>query len=129
LRPELYACGVDCVGISNLLTFLNTIPPYLTSYMEMLHEMVGHPERDRELLAAVSPVFHADKIRAPLFIAQGARDSRVNMGESDQMVAALRARGIHVPYLLKEDEGHGFGKHENRFEFYRAVERFLAEHL
>ena len=77
------------------------------------------------MLRAISPVFHADKIKAPLLIAQGARDPRVNKAESDQMVAALAARGIQVEYLVKDNEGHGFRNEENRFEFYEAMERFL----
>ncbi len=127
--PELYACGVDYVGVSNLFTFMKTIPPYWKPMLDMLHEMVGDPEQDKELLAAVSPVLHADKIRAPLFIAQGAKDPRVNKDESDQMVAALKKRGIDVEYMVKENEGHGFHNEENRFEFYEAMERFLDKHL
>jgi len=127
--PELYACGIDYVGVSNLFTFLNTIPPYWKPHLDMWHEMVGHPERDKALLEAASPALHADKIRAPLLIAQGAKDPRVNVNESDQMVAALKKRGIAVEYILKENEGHGFHNEENRFEFYEAMERFLAKHM
>jgi dipeptidyl aminopeptidase/acylaminoacyl peptidase len=127
--PGLYACGIDYVGVSNLFTFLNTIPPYWKLGLDMWHEMVGHPERDKALLEAASPVFHADKIRAPLLIAQGAKDPRVNVDESDQMVAALKKRGVAVEYILKDNEGHGFHNEENRFEFYEAMERFLAKHL
>jgi dipeptidyl aminopeptidase/acylaminoacyl peptidase len=127
--PELYACGIDYVGVSNLFTFLNTIPPYWKPELEMWHEMVGHPERDKALLEAASPALHADKIRAPLLIAQGAKDPRVNINESDQMVAALKKRGVAVEYIVKENEGHGFHNEENRFEFYEAMERFLAKHL
>ncbi|MGH8005253.1 MAG: alpha/beta hydrolase family protein, partial [Limisphaerales bacterium] len=127
--PELYACGVDYVGISNLFTILKTIPPYWKPYLEMLHEMLGHPEKDSALMAAASPVFHADNIQAPLLVAQGARDPRVNINESNQIVAALKSRGIDVTYLVKENEGHGFENEENRFDFYEAMEKFLAEHL
>lgn len=127
--PELYACGVDYVGVSNLFTFLATIPPYWKPYLAMLHEMVGDPERDRERLTATSPVFHVERIRAPLLVAQGARDPRVNVEESNQIVAALRERGIEVPYLVKENEGHGFHNEENRFEFYAMMVEFLERHL
>ncbi|HHE55819.1 MAG TPA: S9 family peptidase [Caldithrix abyssi] len=127
--PDLYACGVDYVGVSNLFTFLNTIPPYWKPYLDMFHEMVGDPKKDSLLLAEASPVLHADKIKAPLFIAQGANDPRVNKAESDQMVEALRKRGVEVEYLVKENEGHGFRNEENRFDFYRAMEKFLAEHI
>ncbi|MCS6982317.1 MAG: S9 family peptidase [Flavobacteriales bacterium] len=127
--PELYACGIDYVGVSNLFTFMKTIPPYWRPYLEMMYEMVGHPEKDSALLAAASPVLHADKIIKPLFIAQGANDPRVNKAESDQMVEALRRRGVEVEYMVKDNEGHGFSNEENRFDFYRAMERFLKQHL
>lgn len=127
--PDLYTCGVDYVGISNLFTFLNTIPPYWKPMLDMMHEMVGHPEKDKALLESTSPVFHVDKIKAPLFIAQGANDPRVNKDESDQMVAALKKRGIEVEYMVKDNEGHGFHNEENRFAFYGAMEKFLGQHL
>jgi dipeptidyl aminopeptidase/acylaminoacyl peptidase len=127
--PDLYAAAVDYVGVSNLFTFMSTIPPYWKPYLEMLHEMVGHPEKDKELLAAASPALHADKIKTPLFIAQGAKDPRVNKAESDQMVEALKKRGVAVEYLVKDNEGHGFRNEENRFEFYEAMDKFLAKHI
>ncbi|MES2766259.1 MAG: S9 family peptidase [Bacteroidota bacterium] len=127
--PELYVCGVDYVGVSNLFTFMKTIPPYWKPFLDMMYEMVGNPETDTELLKSASPVFHVDKIKAPLFIAQGAKDPRVNVDESDQMVKALREHGVEVPYMVKENEGHGFHNEENRFEFYEAMEKFLEEHL
>ena len=127
--PDLYCCAIDYVGVSNLLTFLQTIPPYWRSMLEMMYEQVGHPERDRAQLEATSPALHADAIRCPLFIAQGANDPRVNKDESDQMVAALRSRGVKVEYMVKDNEGHGFANQENRFDFYRAVERFLQTHV
>ena len=127
--PHLYACAVDYVGVSNLFTFMQTIPPYWKPMLDMMYEMVGHPEADKEMLEAYSPVFHADRITAPLFIAQGANDPRVNKAESDQMVAALKARGVEVEYMVKDNEGHGFHNQENRFDFYRAMEKFLAKHL
>lgn len=127
--PELYACGVDYVGVANLFTFMKTIPPYWKPMLEKLYAMVGHPETDKELLQARSPVFHVDKIRAPLFVAQGAKDPRVNKDESDQVVEALKKRGVKVEYMVKENEGHGFHNEENRFEFYEAMEKFLARYL
>lgn len=131
LTPEVYACAIDYVGVSNLFTFMNTIPPYWEPFRAMLYEMVGNPEdpTDKARMEATSPVFHVDKIQAPLLIAQGAKDPRVAQAESDQVVAALRERGIEVQYLLKENEGHGFRNEENRFEFYEAMESFLAAHL
>jgi dipeptidyl aminopeptidase/acylaminoacyl peptidase len=127
--PDLYACGIDFVGVANLTTFLKTIPPYWKPMLEMFYEMVGNPDKDAERLRATSPVFHADRIKAPLLIAQGARDPRVNKDESDQMVAAMRKRGVEVEYIVKDNEGHGFANEENKLEFYGAVERFLAKHL
>ncbi len=127
--PDLYACGVDYVGVSNLFTLMKSIPPYWEPYLKMFFEMVGDPEKDKELITAVSPVFHADKIKSPLLIAQGANDPRVHKSESDQMVAALKARGIEVPYIVKDNEGHGFHNEENKFEFYEAMEKFLGKHL
>jgi dipeptidyl aminopeptidase/acylaminoacyl peptidase len=126
---DLYACGVDYVGVSNLFTFLQTIPPYWKPMLDMMYEMVGDPVADKDLLESSSPVYHVDKIKAPLFIAQGANDPRVNKDESDQMVNALKNKGVDVQYLVKDNEGHGFHNEENQFEFYGAMEKFLAGHL
>jgi dipeptidyl aminopeptidase/acylaminoacyl peptidase len=115
--PHLYACGIDYVGVSNLFTFLETIPPYWELGRQMLYEMIGNPDTESELLKQSSPVFHVQNIRAPLLVAQGANDPRVKKAESDQMVEALRSRGIQVEYLVKDDEGHGFRNEENRMEF------------
>jgi len=127
--PELYKCAVDYVGVSNLFTWIEAFPPYWRPFLEMVYEMVGHPERDEERFRATSPLFHIDKIQCPLFVAQGANDPRVKQEESEQIVAGLKERGIAIEYLLKEDEGHGFHNEENMFEFYRAMESFLAKHL
>ncbi len=127
--PELYAAGVDYVGVSNLFTFMKSIPAYWKPYLEIMYAMVGDPEKDKELMQAASPVFHVDKIKAPLFIAQGRKDPRVNVNESDQMVEALKKRGIDVPYMVKDNEGHGFHNEENKFDFYEAMEEFLKKHL
>jgi len=128
-NPDLYAAGVDYVGVSNMFTFMKTVPPYWKPMLEMFYEMVGNPGKDSSLLASVSPALNADKIKAPLFIAQGANDPRVNKDESDQMVDALKKRGVTVEYMVKDNEGHGFHNEENRFDFYRAMEKFLGEHL
>ena len=127
--PDLYACGIDYVGVANLFTFLNTIPPYWKPMLDMMHEMVRNPSADSIQFVQTSPALNADKIKAPLFIAQGANDVRVNKDESDQIVAALKERGVEVEYMVKDNEGHGFSNEENRFDFYRAMEKFLAEHL
>ncbi len=128
-NPELYACGIDYVGVSNLFTFMNTIPPYWLTELEKLYEMVGHPEKDKAQLTATSPALNADKIKAPLLVVQGAKDPRVNKAESDQMVQALEKRGIKVQYIVKDNEGHGFRNEENRFEFYEAMEAFLKKNI
>ena len=127
--PDLYAAAVDYVGPSNMFTFMNTIPPYWKPYLDMFHEMVGDPVKDKELLASESPVLHVDQIKTPLFVAQGAQDPRVNKAESDQMVASLKKRGVTVEYMVKDNEGHGFHNEENKFEFYGAMEKFLDQHL
>jgi dipeptidyl aminopeptidase/acylaminoacyl peptidase len=127
--PDLYAAAVDYVGVSNIFTLLETIPPYWETQRNMFYERVGHPEKDKELLKAVSPVFHVDKIKTPLFVAQGANDPRVNKQESDQIVQALKNRGVEVKYMVKDNEGHGFANEENRIEFYNAMVDFFAEYL
>lgn len=127
--PDLFCCAVDIVGPSNLLTFIDSIPPYWSTYLEVLHQRVGNPETEREFLESRSPINRVDGIRIPLLIAQGANDPRVKQAESEQIVAALKAKGIDYQYLLFEDEGHGFAKPENRLRFYRAAEQFLARHL
>ena len=127
--PHLYCCAIDYVGVSNLFTFMKTIPPYWKPYLDMMYEMVGNPEKDQEVMQAASPVFHVDQIETPLFVVQGANDPRVNIDESDQIVRSLRARGIDVPYMVKYDEGHGFHNEENRFEMYKATLGFLSKYL
>jgi dipeptidyl aminopeptidase/acylaminoacyl peptidase len=127
--PDLYACAIDYVGVANLFTFMNTIPPYWKPYLDQFYEMVGDPAKDSLLMAEASPVFHADKIKVPLFVAQGANDPRVNKAESDQMVAALKQRGVEVEYMVKDNEGHGFRNQNNRYDFYGAMEKFLEKHL
>jgi dipeptidyl aminopeptidase/acylaminoacyl peptidase len=127
--PDLYACGIDYVGVSNLFTFMKAIPPYWKPLLAMFEDMVGDPVADKEQLTRTSPALNAERIKAPLLVAQGARDPRVVKAESDQMVAALKARGIDVPYLVKDNEGHGFANEENQLEFYGEMERFLAKYL
>lgn len=127
--PDLYACGVDVVGPSNIITLLEALPPYWEAMRKMMYEMMGDPEADKELLIEASPLFHVDRIKKPLFVAQGAKDPRVPQSEADQIVNALRARGLEVKYMLKENEGHGFRNEENILELYSEVEKFLEQHL
>ena len=127
--PGLYACGIDYCGVSNLFTLIKSIPPYWKPVLDQWQEMVGDPKTDKALFEKISPVFHADKINVPLLVAQGARDPRVNINESNQIVTALRKRKVPVTYIVKRNEGHGFRNQENRFDFYKAMERFLSKYL
>ena len=129
--PEVFACGVDIVGPSNLETLLSTIPPYWAPLVKIFHERMGDPstEEGLALLRAASPLYKADRIVRPLLIAQGANDPRVKQSESDQIVAAMKAAGIPVTYVLYPDEGHGFARPENNIAFYAIAENFLAECL
>ncbi len=127
--PERFACAVDIVGPSNLKTLIESVPPYWEPMVVQFHNRIGHPEHDAELLWERSPLSRADNVSIPLLIAQGANDPRVKQAESEQIVAALRERGIDHEYLLFEDEGHGFVKPENRMRFFAAAETFLARHL
>ncbi len=129
LTPELYCCAVDYVGVANMFTFMKTVPPYWEPLRQMFYEMIGDPVKDSLMLAEVSPVFHADRIRCPLLVAQGKNDPRVNINESNQMVDALKKRGVAVEYMVKDNEGHGFYNQENQFDFYRAMEKFLGEYM
>jgi dipeptidyl aminopeptidase/acylaminoacyl peptidase len=127
--PDLYRCAIDIVGPSNLITLIETIPPYWAPVIAQFHRRVGDPAADREFLWSRSPLSRAEAIKIPLLIAQGANDPRVKQAESEQIVAALDKAGIDYEYLLFPDEGHGFAKPENRLRFYAAADRFLARHL
>lgn len=129
--PEEFACGVDIVGPSSLVTLLNSIPPYWKPAMELFNRRVGNlsTEEGRELLESRSPLNFIDKIQRPLLIAQGANDPRVKQSEADQIVEAMKAKNIPVSYILFPDEGHGFARPENSTAFNAAAEAFLAEHI
>ncbi|MFH2054919.1 MAG: S9 family peptidase [bacterium] len=127
--PDLFCCAVDVVGVSNLLTFINSIPPYWSSFRDVLYRRIGNPESDSEFLKSRSPLFKADQIKIPMLIGQGANDPRVKQAEAEQIVAAMQENGVDYEYMLFEDEGHGLTKAENRLKFYAAAEKFLATHL
>jgi dipeptidyl aminopeptidase/acylaminoacyl peptidase len=129
--PDLYAAGVSIVGPSNLLTLLNSIPPYWAPLKRVFNVRVGNPDDPADVarLKEQSPYFHADRIRAPLLVVQGANDPRVKQAESDQIVVAARDNGVDVAYLVAPDEGHGFRGRENRLAMIAAIEEFLAGHL
>jgi len=129
--PELYRCGVDYVGVSNIETFFASFPEYWKPYTEMVKSIwydLDNPE-EAKIAKEVSPVYQIDKIKRPLFVVQGANDPRVKIAESDQIVKALRAKGFNVPYLVKYNEGHGFYKEENQIQFYKAMMGFFYQNL
>ncbi len=129
--PDVFACGVDIVGPSNLETLLESIPPYWEAFFENLATRVGDPrtEEGRALLRERSPLHRAEDIKRPLLIAQGANDPRVKQAESDQVVEAMLANELPVTYVLYPDEGHGFARPQNRLAFYGITELFLTECL
>jgi dipeptidyl aminopeptidase/acylaminoacyl peptidase len=129
--PDLYTCGIDYVGVSNLFTFFKSFPPYWKPYLGQVYEQWydENDPADQAIMKEVSPALNVDKIKKPLFVVQGANDPRVNIDESDQIVDNLRKRGFDVPYMVKYDEGHGFGKEHNRIELYEAMMGFFAKHL
>ena len=129
--PDLYAAGVSYVGPSNLITLLNSIPPYWESIRTVFNERMGNPntEAGKAQLVRQSPLNSASRIKAPLLVVQGANDPRVNKAESEQIVTALRDRGSPVEYLLAPDEGHGFARPINNLAMFAAAEKFLAKYL
>jgi dipeptidyl aminopeptidase/acylaminoacyl peptidase len=135
--PDVFAAAISYVGPSSLVTLIRSFPPYWRPFMESTwFRYVGDPGTEEEPNAEVeadllarSPITYVDRIVTPLLVVQGANDPRVTKVESDQIVEALRARGVSVDYMVKDDEGHGFANPENRLDLYRAMERFFAEHL
>lgn len=129
--PDLYKCAVDYVGISNIFTFFNSFPEYWKPLKEIAKEVWYDIDNSVESNIAkdVSPLFHVDKIKRPIFVIQGANDPRVNINESDQIVKALRDKKIEVPYMVKYDEGHGFQKDSNKFELYKYMLGFFAKNF
>eukprot|EP00879_Flechtneria_rotunda_P019070 GHRR01020022.1.p1 GENE.GHRR01020022.1~~GHRR01020022.1.p1 ORF type:complete len:675 (+),score=189.80 GHRR01020022.1:864-2888(+) len=127
--PDLYRCGVDLVGISNVGTFMKSIPAYWKPLKYELITRVGDAENDQPLNRNISPLYHVDKMTAPLLIGQGANDVRVPKAESDQIFRALKGLGRDVQYVVYTDEGHGLVRPENRLDYFSRVEQFLAKHL
>jgi dipeptidyl aminopeptidase/acylaminoacyl peptidase len=129
--PEIFACIVDMFGISNLMTFMATIPPYWGPWISVWKNRLGDPgtEQGRAFLTERSPINHLERAARPILVAQGMRDVRVVAAESEQMVTALKNRGVPVTYITFSDEGHGFARPENRLAFYGVAEAFLAKHL
>jgi dipeptidyl aminopeptidase/acylaminoacyl peptidase len=127
--PEEFACGVDIVGPSNIVTLLKTVPPYWAPAKALFAKRVGDLEKEEEFLKERSPLFKVNYITKPLLIGQGKNDPRVKVAESDQIVEAMRKNGKPVEYVVYPDEGHGFARPENRLHFYATAEQFLAKHL
>jgi dipeptidyl aminopeptidase/acylaminoacyl peptidase len=127
--PDVFACAVDIVGPSNIVTLIKSIPPYWATLRKMFDVRVGNVDTEEEFLKSRSPLFKADQIKIPMLIAQGANDPRVKQAESEQIVEALRKAGKPVEYMVFPDEGHGFARPENRLKFYGAAEAFLAKYL
>lgn len=127
--PDEFCCAVDIVGPSNLVTLLESIPPYWAPMRSLFDKRVGHLESEADFLKSISPLFKANRITRPLLIGQGANDPRVKQPESDQIVKAMRDNGKPVEYIVFEDEGHGFQRPENSLRFFAATEQFLAKYL
>jgi dipeptidyl aminopeptidase/acylaminoacyl peptidase len=127
--PDLFCCAVDVVGPSNLITLIHSVPPYWSSLLATFHKRIGDPATEEEFLKSRSPLFKVDQIKIPILIAQGANDPRVKQAEAEQIVAAMKEKGLEYEYMLFPDEGHGFAKPENRIKFMLAAEKFLAKHL
>lgn len=127
--PDVFAAGVDIFGPSNLLTLMESLPPYWTPIQANMYHRIGNPQTEADFLKSRSPLFFVDRIKSPLLIGQGANDPRVKQSESDQIVEAMRQVGKPVKYIVYSDEGHSFTRPENRLHFCAMVEVFLAQHL
>jgi len=127
--PDVFCCAISEMGPSNLVTLLETVPSYWKNFLPTLYKRVGHPVHDRTFLESRSPLFKVDQIKNPLLIIQGENDPRVNRSEADQIVEAMRQKGIPHEYMLVADEGHGAAKPEARLAIYQRIEEFLAQHV
>jgi dipeptidyl aminopeptidase/acylaminoacyl peptidase len=129
LRPDAFTAGVDIFGPANWIRTLRSIPAWWTAQKEALYTEMGDPAQDSLRLVRISPLYHAEKIKRPLLVLQGANDPRVLQRESDEIVAAVRKNGVPVEYMVFPDEGHGFAKRENQLKGYGAVVEFLDKHV
>lgn len=127
--PDFFCCAVDIVGPSSIISLIQSFPPYWSTMLDNYKLRVGDPDTEEEFLKSRSPLYKVDQIKIPMLIAQGANDPRVKQAESEQIVAAMKEKGIPYEYLLYEDEGHGFVRPENRIDFYSKAEAFLAKQL
>jgi dipeptidyl aminopeptidase/acylaminoacyl peptidase len=128
-QPDVFEAGVDLFGISNWIRTLESIPKWWEGERIALYKEIGDPEKDRDFLKETSPLFHADAVRKPLMVVQGANDPRVIQSESDDIVTAVKKRGVPVEYLVFPDEGHGFSKKANQIVAWRSIREFLDKYL
>ncbi|MEZ0454330.1 prolyl oligopeptidase family serine peptidase [Sphingobacterium thalpophilum] len=128
-NSDLYKCAASYSGYTNLFTYFRDIPPYFKSYVQKMYQIVGNPIREAELFKNISPVFHSDKVRIPVLLAQGGKDRFSSVTDANQFVQKLKNNHIPVQYFLKEDEDRTFKKDENVFGYYNELERFLAKYL
>ena len=127
--PELYQCGINYGGITNLPLMFETMPATWDTKRIMMKERVGDPEKEKDFLEQWSPTNHADKIQAPVFMAYGLLDASVNIEHAYEMEKVMKKHGVDYELMIKKREGHGFQKRENQYEFYSKMETFLAENL
>ena len=128
-NSDLYACAASYGGFTNLFTQLKEIPPHLKPYLQMYYEIIGNPETESELIRSMSPVFHSDNVKIPVFIAQGGKDSRSSVTETNQFVKKLQKQKIPVVYIVREEEGRYFRKQENLINFYEELGKFFDDYL
>jgi dipeptidyl aminopeptidase/acylaminoacyl peptidase len=128
-HPEIYNCAISQSGLINFFTYIKDVPPYLKPRLQMTYEMIGNPESDAEQLREISPVFHTDKIKAPLLIFQGAKDERANISELNQFVRDLKKQNVPITYFLKPNERNVFRNEHNRLEMYTEIEKFLDKNM
>lgn len=128
-QPDLYACAASYSGITNLFTYLKEIPPYVKPYRQMFYEMVGNPATESDYFRRHSPIFHAGKIKNPVFIAHGVKDSRVNVTETNHFVKDLRNREIPVEYILESNEGRRFTTSTQKIDLYNKLADFFDSNL
>lgn len=127
--PELYRCGVNYVGVTDIKLLLKTLPRHWEHSREEMESMVGNAKKDSQKLDSVSPMENADKIKAPVFFAYGEMDERVDLKHATRFISKLRSNGIPVEYMVKNNEGHGYNEYKNKLDFYQTLERFLDEHM
>ncbi|HMR20450.1 MAG TPA: prolyl oligopeptidase family serine peptidase, partial [Sphingobacterium sp.] len=128
-HPTLYKCAVSSSGYTNLFTYMKEIPPYFQSRIKLYHQIIGDPQKESDLFKAISPLFHAEKIRTPLLIFQGGKDRFNSTTDVNQLVQRVKNNDVPVRYIYNKDEGKKFRKEENIVTYYQEIEQFLSTHL